>query len=830
MKRPLPRLLLGSLAAAALALATLPALLAQDAPVGERVKELVNRMNQSQGPEVWDLALEAQGLGASAAHELARGLDGAQGATKVALAKALLALEGGPEAQRSAAVQALRDVIRAEGGPQDLRVKACEVLTRWAQKADVTPLKRDVDGVRDGRVKVALLKLLRQRGKDKQAENQLKEFLTSDDQGLRVEAALALAEVGNVEAAKPILARIKDEPTDRGRRAAALLEIEDLLAKVEKYGALENENEIVKQQKARIADLEAKNQELTRQVRSGLPEGGSGAATTAVPGGELFGELFKKIRDSYVDEQKTKQEDLIDAAAAGIVDSLDPFSAYMSKKTLAEFNEGINQQYGGIGAVVQMDRKTGFLTISRPIYGNPASEAGLRTLDRITAVEGQTTKDKTVQDMVKILKGEPGTTVNLTVEEFLTGKTKPVPVTRQQVLLNSVRWDLLPGELGYVQLAQFGSFASQEVEAALVDLEKRGMRGLILDLRGNPGGLLPAAVEVADKFLDDDKLVVYSQGRPGTRFGLRQEDGGPVVSHRRKQQPKHPDYPLVLLVDEHSASASEIVAGALQAHKRADLVGQRTFGKGSVQQVIPLDSQNQEAALRLTIAYYYLPDGRCIHRARDVEEWKFAERMRLEIQRWQQDGKINEAVSKGLLEEYQPAAGGVEPDYAVENPDYPVEKQRAFGQIYDLQLLEEYVRKHWLTHGKTFHELAVSDAFEGKRYPEFEALWKQVQEGLDQASRGAIDENDLRLLLRATVRRFAQDDLKRELTSDYQEDRQLQAGILILAERTGIKLAEVPALSFVPGRFPQGLTRVEHAPPAPEKKDPAEPKPPGRDF
>ena len=830
MKRLAPRRwLLGSVTAIALALCS-SALLAQEAPVGDRVKELANRMSQTAGPEVWDLALQVQELGPGAAHEVARAIDGAQGVAKVALAKALLGLEGGSETQRGTAVQALRDVIRNEGAAQDLRVKACQILSRHAGRADVTPLKRDVEAVRDPRVKVALLKLLRQRGKDKQAEVTLREYLGSEDQGLKIEAALALAEIGNVDVAKPILAQIKDEPTDRGRRAAALLEIEELLGKVERYGGLEKESEILQQQRQRISDLEAENQKLLGQLRSGVPA--EGAAGDATPGGALFSELFKRIRDIYVDAGKTKEEDLIDAGATGIVDSLDPFSAYMSKKALSDFNESINQEYGGIGAVVQMDRKSGFLTISRPIYGNPASNAGLRTLDRITEVEGQSTKDKTVQDMVKVLKGKPGTAVNLKVEEFLTGKVREVPITRQQVMLKSVRWDLLPGGLGYVQLAQFGQYAAQEVEEAIADLEKRGMKGLILDLRGNPGGLLPAAVEVADKFLDDDKLVVYSKGRDGTRFGVRQEDGGPAVSHRRKQQPKHPDYPLVLLIDEHSASASEIVAGALQVHKRADLVGMRTFGKGSVQQVLPLDAANGEAALRITIAYYYLPDGRCIHRERDVEEWKFSERMRYEIERWQSDGTVNEATAKLLKEQYQPAPGGVSPDYVVEQPDYPLEKTRAFGQVYELQLLEEYVRKHWGDSKELFHQLAVSDNFDPKRYPDFAQLMSEIQAGLDQASREAMDENDVRLLLRATVRRFAQDDLQRELTSDFQEDRQLQAAIMIMAERTGVKLADVPELAFVPGRFPEGLARVENAVPAPDKdgqKD-GEGDKPGRGF
>jgi len=794
---------------------------AQERPAGEQLEELVGRMNQASGEAVWDLALQVERLGPDGAHAAARAVERARGETKVALAKAILGMEGA-DAQRGTAVQALRDVIRGDGA-RALRVKAAELLTAYGRRSDVRPLGRDVERIRDPLVKIAVLKALRIKGRDRGAERTLREFLRSDDFAVRAEAALAIAEIGNVPVVEDVLAELQDEPTERGRRARAFLEQEDLLAQLEKYGGLESESEILEQRNRRIQDLEAQVEELRQKVRSGLPpeELASGADASSVPGGDLFKELLDLIQEGYVDEDKADLQQLIDSAAAGMVDSLDPFSSYMNRETLEEFNSSIHQQYGGIGAVVAIDRKTGYLTIQRPIYGNPAHEAGLRTLDKITHVEGQSTKGKTVSQLVKILKGTPGTTVTVTVEPFLGDRTpRDVELTRQQVLLRSVRHDMLPGQIGYVQLSQFGSFASREVEEALTALEGQGMRGLILDLRQNPGGLLSAAVEIADKFLDDDELVVYAEGRPGTRYGVRQEDGGPGVAHKRRLQPKHPDYPVVVLINENSASASEIVAGALQSHDRALLVGSQTFGKGSVQNIFQLESEDKKAALRMTVAYYYLPDGRLIHRPRDVESWRFSERMRWEIERWKQDGLLNDAVAAELLDQYEPAPGGVEPDYRVENSDIPMEKQRAYGQIYDLQLLETYIREHWAEHEDRFHALARSDAFDDAVYPDFDALWTRVQEKLDADAREAVDRNDVRMLLRATVRRFAQDDLGRELTSDFQEDRQLQAGIMVLSEQAGVDLSEVDEFSFIPERFPEGLTRVEHdAPEQPEDGD-----------
>jgi C-terminal peptidase prc len=818
MKVKLPTRLLGVVAAAVMVCVPLH-LRAQDAPVGQEVQTILARMDQSQGDAVWDQALALERLGPAAVRDLAQRLDAARGATRVAAAKALLAMSPG-EAEKAIAIRALKDVVRDQEATRDLRVRACDLLTRHASATDITGMARDVETIRDPYVKIALLRTLRLKGRNRPAERTLQEYLASEDWGVRCEAALALAEIGNVDASREILTSLRSEPTERGRRAAAYLEQDELLDKLERTGGLEARDDILRMRDRQIADLQAEVERMREQARSGLPAEGQQAAGGQVPGAALLNELFTRIREQYVDEKKTDVQKLIDHAASGLVDSLDPFSSYMNEETLNDFNSSIRQQYGGIGAVVQIDRKSGFLTIQRPIYGNPAHRAGLRTLDRIVEVEGQTTKGRTVSELVNVLKGPPGTPVTVKVQPFLGGEERTLQITRDQITLSSVRFDMLPGHIGYLQLAQFGAYATQEVEEALKELEKAGMRGLIFDLRGNPGGLLSAAVEIADKFLDDDKLVVYSEGRRGTRFGTRQEDGGPAVAHRRRTMAKHPDYPVIVLIDENSASASEIVAGALQAHDRALLVGRQTFGKGSVQNIFPLQSVGEKAALRMTIAYYYLPDGRCIHRERDVETWRFLERIRAEIEGWKQDGLLNEAQAQELLDKYEQAPGGVEPDYRVDTVVLTPEKQRAYATILDLQLIEEYVQETWNQNRDAFHALAVSDGFDAERYPAFDALWTKVQEKLDDTSKANIDKNDVRLLVRSYVRRFTQDDLQRVLTNDFQEDRQLQAALVIATERTGQTLDQVAELGFIKRHFPEGVTRTrvpgQPTTPAPE--------------
>ena len=237
---------------AAAILASVPAL-AQEVPIEAKVGEIFARMNQSEGSSLWDEALALEGLGASAGPEIAKRLDMSKTSVKLAAAKALLTLDGA-EAQRSRAIQALKDVIRGDAS-RDLRVRACDLLAVHGMRSEVSRLKKSVDAIHDPIVKIHLLKALRLKGRYGQASRHLKAFLNSDDFGVRCEAALALAEIGNIDAGKEVLSRLKEEPTDRGRRAKAYLELEDLNAKLEKFGGLESESELLGLRDKEIARL-----------------------------------------------------------------------------------------------------------------------------------------------------------------------------------------------------------------------------------------------------------------------------------------------------------------------------------------------------------------------------------------------------------------------------------------------------------------------------------------------------------------------------------------------------------------------------------------------
>jgi carboxyl-terminal processing protease len=574
-------------------------------------------------------------------------------------------------------------------------------------------------------------------------------------------------------------------------RAASLLEQAALMEAAERTGGLSAKDDVVKFKDKKIEELNEK----IRQMEAEAAKGGGGMP----PGMPLLKEIEDKIGKYYVDEKKASINQLTEDAAKGMVDALDPFSSYMSEKETTSFQESMRQEYAGIGAVVQINAKTGFLNIVRPIYGGPAYKAGLRTLDQIVEVEGQPTNNKklfaTVNDLVAKLKGRRHTKVKIKVKHFLDGPdAAPVDleIKRDFIMLQSVRYDMLPGKIGYLQLESFGAKASEEIESALTELEKQGMRALVFDLRGNPGGYLNQAVEICSKFLAKGKLVVYQQGREGTEIGKRKD-------FHVSGDEQHPDYPLVILIDENAASASEIVSGALQVHKRADLVGHQTFGKGSVQQIFPVNATDGKAALRLTIAYYYLPDGRCIHRPRKPQQWRYQELIRSEIERWKMEGNISDAQAKILLDQYKQKPGGVVPDFDVKIDVLSADVLKKMALIADAGKFDEYIQKHWKKDTKTFLELVESDAFDHARYPGFDEWYADLKTDLSK--------DDVRKFLRVRVRMFAQDELAKILPSDFQEDNQLDAAVWVAYQKLGEDVGKVKGLEFIAKKFPKGIER-----------------------
>ncbi|HET7007023.1 MAG TPA: S41 family peptidase [Candidatus Binatia bacterium] len=311
---------------------------------------------------------------------------------------------------------------------------------------------------------------------------------------------------------------------------------------------------------------------------------------------EAFSNILSIVKKNYVEDIETKN--LVNGAINGMLTSLDPHSAYLTPDLYKDLQSDTQGRFGGLG--IEITVKSGILTVVSPIEDTPAFKAGIKPGDQIFKIEDEFTKDMSLVDAVKKMRGLKGTKINLTVRREGTADLIDISLIRDIIRVQSVKSRTLEPGYGYVRLAQFQERSDRDVQRALEKLaaEKSGIKGLVLDLRNNPGGLLNQAVRVSDLFLDSG-MIVYTDGRIESQKQkfFAQKDG------------TWADFPVVVLVNGGSASASEIVAGALQDHKRAVVLGTKTFGKGSVQTILPLDDNS---ALRLTTARYFTPKGRSI--------------------------------------------------------------------------------------------------------------------------------------------------------------------------------------------------------------------------
>jgi carboxyl-terminal processing protease len=313
---------------------------------------------------------------------------------------------------------------------------------------------------------------------------------------------------------------------------------------------------------------------------------------------ELFTDVMAIVKKSYVEEVDTKK--LIYGAINGMLASLDPHSSFMPPDTYKEMKIDTKGAFGGLG--IEISIKDGILTVISPIEDTPAFKAGIKSGDQILKIDERFTKDLNINDAVKRMRGQKGTKVILTIMREGFDKPQEFPLIRDIIQVRSVRSKLMEDGYGYVRIAQFQEKTDEDLAKFLKNLkeENKGeLRGLILDMRNDPGGLLDQAVRVAEHFVDEGQMIVYTEGR--------EKDSKMQFTSRKGT--KEPKYPIVVLINGGSASASEIVAGALQDHKRAIVMGTQSFGKGSVQTIIPLSDQS---GLRLTTARYYTPKGRSI--------------------------------------------------------------------------------------------------------------------------------------------------------------------------------------------------------------------------
>ena len=342
----------------------------------------------------------------------------------------------------------------------------------------------------------------------------------------------------------------------------------------------------------------------------------------------VFTEIFSKIKSDYVENLDDKV--LLENAIHGMLQGLDPHSTYLNKEAYKELQEGTSGEFGGLG--IEVGYEDGFVKVISPIDDTPAQRAGIKAGDLIIRLDGKSVKGISLMEAVKMMRGKPGSEIELTI--LREGEEKPfnINIIRDVITIINVKAKIIEPGFGYVRISNFQIHTVEDLRKSLKNLEDENnntLRGLVLDLRNNPGGLLNAAVGVSDLFLNNG-LIVYTEGRI--------KDSKLKFNAKPNELVKN--IPIIVLVNGGSASASEIVAGALQDHKRAIIMGEKTFGKGSVQTILPMDD---ETALKLTTARYYTPSGRSIQ-ASGIEPDMTVRNIQFNV-------KDNSSMGSGLIKE-----------------------------------------------------------------------------------------------------------------------------------------------------------------------------------
>jgi C-terminal peptidase prc len=738
----------------------------------ERVEAILARVDKNGPATACEAARELLELGANAKGAIKSELPKASPAGRLALAKALIELD-----EADAARDVLLALAQEKKGEPAVRLVAFQMLgiTDFSTDAEVAGVLRGaLESELDPALRLHVAKsLYRVSTADRRrCEQEMQKWLDSERPELRVQGALALAEIGSIEKARPVLRQIQRDPTPEGRLAAA-------------YLLIDNNSRV----------MEAK----LRQSRAATPRNG----VTPSEDLDLLEEVLEKVLDRHVQGKQFRtaemREELIEAACDGMLRRLDPHSNFFTQTEHERWNLDLQRDYGGIGAYVEQVGEEKVFTITRPIYSGPAYEAGLRSRDQILKVDGwETTGVKDINDIIARLKGPPDTEVVVTVFRRGWTEAKDVKLQRQRIVIPSVAAEMFPGDIGYVELITFGRATPQEMMDALQKLKQAGMKGLVLDLRENTGGYLEVAQALVGMFCGPNQLVVRTEGPTAQDT---QSYMTPALPFYLSDKGK---LPMAVLVDGVSASASEILSGCLKHYGRATVVGEHTYGKGSVQTPMapetreekfedlngnrdwdpgePYNDRNGNGKwdigpfLKITTGRYFLPDGTTPDREYDKDGRVVTQKI---------DGKTY-------------VKGGIHPDVLVEFEQPDLWKEQEFAKLLEKSadrrratVFHTYLDEQYEKHRDLFIQLAEGDLHDWRRYPEFEAFYDSLQTRLSK--------EDVRFYLRHYLRERVCDDRKKPfpgqgsfIFGDFEEDRQLQAALRNVLEKLGRKPTDFP--------------------------------------
>ncbi len=663
-------------------------------------------------------------------------------ADRMAAAAALLRLGK----QREGTI-GLEQVAMNPAAPLEERLEAAQILGKWGGEYATARLgiMLDAPNVAE-RVRVELAYSLWKLSSRPQAYEVLETVRTRGQSArARAEATLALAQTDRFPSLREEVKALADMPGALGERAQNLILINNRFA-----------------EDARRDDFAPR----------------------------LITEVIQKIRTFYADdeedaEQREKLEPraMAESSARALLTSLDQFNDYMNEEDYLEFESQLRANYGGIGAWVGM--RDGRFTILTPMFDKPAYRAGLKPMDIIDKIDDVELKDMKQDDIIKLLKGPAGTNARVRVYRRAWKEPREVSVRREIIQIESVLHQMLPGGIGYIMINSFNDGDPYRrvkgtpalVKDALSDLDRRGAKGVIVDLSNNPGGIMVSGVDVAKLFIGGrDKVIVSSRGkrnfsRPTVyKAGLR----------------AFYDKPVVVVVNPGTASAAEILAGAMRDHRRAPLVGRKTYGKGSVQSLIGVDAAHDRSRIKLTVAKYYLPNGDCIH------------------------------------------GEGIEPDYKVPESDLSIAEAEARWKIRDrhdvMFWLEENDR--WGRYEQDFRRLLEFDDLDPYAYPEFDSLLAALRE---KHPKEVIDAELARKELRHGIASYLRDFKGEKNYVDLEENAYLQEAVTVLGSEIG-GLPDTPLFRTIRQLADENRLKLEEEEEENEDADePAEENEPGGD-
>ena len=668
----------------------------------KKIDEILSTLPENAAEPLWSAGRELAGLGEDYKDALTLKLQNASVEQGIALGYALMSMGS----QREAVLR-LEQIIRDQSAALPWRIAACDVLGSegggYAKARLRSILKDDKLNVL---VRIQVAESLWNLSYAPSAVKVLLKIAQdSTDIQAAQEAVLTLGRMGRFEEARSMLEKLAEDPGENGQEAKLLLKLDSQYEK------------------------EVASDDYVK---------------------DLIGEVVEQVRTRYAfdttdpnEAEQLKAKNLASTAAKKLVRSIDDFNDYLDEEDYQEMLNSMHGDYGGIGAYVGM--RDGYFTVLSPMWGKPAYKAGLKAMDVIIEIDGDDITNMELSNIIKKLKGKPDSPVKVKVVREGWHTPKEMVIQRDLITLPMIYSQMLPGKIGYVLLTGFQDdperrvSTSSELHKALVSLLEQGMQGLILDLRNNPGGLLSEAVMVAEEFLERNKLIVFSKGK---------------ISKQRNYESRilgEPTYtgPMVVLVNGGSASASEIVSGALRDHKRATLVGTKTYGKGSVQMLLPVRTTRGNTRLKLTIAKYYLPNGECIH-GRDKGIKPHVEQKEKEFTDVERELRIKQ----------------------LENRDIAVWLEKRFDE-----------------NKEEFLQAMDFDNNDSAAYPHFAELYALLKEAYPDLG---LTEDVVRRELRSTLFNFARESRGiTDMPADLEASEALQRAVVIMGEKLG-GLPDIP--------------------------------------